>query len=289
VTPTWQPESFPAVHKISTIGWCRAILRTTALAVVTFSCLLILIVIRVVERPFFGLHRPATAYIPQFVCRTAMRIFGIRLHVQGVPMREKGAVVANHSSWLDIFVLNARKRIYYVSKSEIANWPAIGPVAKAAGTVFIDRDPRQAVQQKAIFVERLKAGHRLLFFPEGTSTDGQRVLPFKPTLFQAFFEDGLQETMCIQPVSVIYTSPAGEPPEFYGWYGGMDFAPSLLKILSVARQGRVDLIYHEPLRVADFAGRKQLALAAEQAVREGVLPRLAARSAAVSPGPLRTS
>ena len=86
----------------------------------------------------------------------------------------------------------------------------------ATGTVFIKRDPSQARQQTQVFQDRLLAGHRLLFFPEGTSTDGQRVLPFKPTLFQAFFAPGLRDEISIQPVSVIYHAPPGEEPRFYG-------------------------------------------------------------------------
>jgi lyso-ornithine lipid O-acyltransferase len=97
-------------------------------------------------------------------------------------MQHKGALVANHASWLDIFTLNACDRIYFVSKSEVAGWPGIGWLARATGTVFINRQGREAQMQKLLFEARLRAGHRLLFFPEGTSTDGQRVLDFKSTL-----------------------------------------------------------------------------------------------------------
>ena len=161
--------------------------------------------LRLIERPMHGLSRPWTPFITQWVCRSAFVILGMRHEVVGARMAEKGAVVANHSSWLDIFALNARKRIYFVSKSEVANWPGIGLLAKITGTVFIARDPRQARLQQEIFEARLLAGHKLLFFPEGTSTDGFRVLPFKTTLFQAFFHQNLRHEMHIQPVTVIYT------------------------------------------------------------------------------------
>ncbi len=114
------------------------------------------------------------------------------------------------------------------------------------------------------------AGHKLLFFPEGTSTDGLRVLPFKPTLFQAFFAKPLRDRLFVQPVTVVYEAPFGETARFYGWWGDMDFGSHLLKTLSAGRGGRVTVKYHTPLRVADFSDRKVLAKAAEAAVRKGM-------------------
>lgn len=271
MTATWESEQPPDPVTIGPIGWLRAVLRGTALIVLIAVCLILLLVIRLgLERPVFGVKRPITPFITQFVCRNAFRILGIGFRTRGALMRQHGAVVANHASWLDIFSLNARKRIYFVSKSEVADWPGIGWLARATGTVFIDRDPRQARAQTELFEQRLIAGHKLLFFPEGTSTDGLRVLPFKPTLFQAFFSDHLPADMSVQPVTVIYHAPAGQPARFYGWWGDMEFGEHLLKTLSAPRQGRVELIYHPPLLVADYQDRKRLAADAEAAVRSGL-------------------
>jgi 1-acyl-sn-glycerol-3-phosphate acyltransferase len=182
-------------------------------------------------------------------------------------MTQPGAVVANHSSWLDIFSLNARKRIYFVSKSEVAGWPGIGWLARATGTLFIERNPAKAREQTAIFEERLLAGHKLLFFPEGTSTDGLQVLPFKTTLFASFFSPQLKDVLWVQPVTVVYTAPQDQSPRYYGWWGDMEFAPHLLKTLTALRQGGVTVTYHAPLKVSDFPDRKALAKAAEQVVQ----------------------
>ena len=176
-------------------------------------------------------------------------------------------MVANHSSWLDIFALNARKRVYFVSKAEVAGWPGIGWLARATGTVFIHRDRRHAREQTEVFRTRLRAGHRLLFFPEGTSTDGRRVLPFKTTLFAAFLSDLDIDDLHVQPCCVIYRAPKGDDPRFYGWWGNMDFGPHLLHTLAARWQGAVQVVYLAPLRVADYADRKALAAAAEAAVR----------------------
>jgi 1-acyl-sn-glycerol-3-phosphate acyltransferase len=199
-----------------------------------------------------------------------MVILGIRHRVRGRPMRGRGAVVANHAGWLDIFTLNAAQRIYFVSKSEVAGWPGIGWLARATGTVFIARKGAEALAQKNLFVARLNAGHRLLFFPEGTSTDGLRVLPFKSTLFAAFFEDGLRETQSIQPVTVVYRAPAGEDPRHHGWWGDMAFGPHLARLLATPRNGSVEIVFHPPVRVADFADRKALAAHCEAAVRSAM-------------------
>lgn len=263
---TWQSPDPPPEGAIGPAGWARAVFKGAFLGLVTFGGLGVLLLVRLVEAPVFGLHRPWTPSITQFVCRSAFLILGMRHTVRGEQMTERGAVVANHSSWLDIFALNARKRIYFVSKSEVAGWPGIGWLARATGTVFINRDPREARAQQEVFEERLKAGHKLLFFPEGTSTDGQRILPFKSTLYAAFFSPELRDFLHVQPVTVIYTPPEGEDPRFYGWWGDMDFGAHLLKVLAAARQGSVEIVYHAPVRVSEMANRKELAAATEAAV-----------------------
>ncbi|MDK3072687.1 lysophospholipid acyltransferase family protein [Sedimentitalea sp. JM2-8] len=270
MSQTWESETEPDPVAIGLAGWVRVLWRGVALGTLVFGALILLLLVRLIERPLCGVKRPVTPFITQFVCRNAFRILGMGFSATGTLMTQPGAVVANHVSWLDIFALNARKRIYFVSKSEVAGWPGIGWLARATGTVFIERNPARAREQTEAFEARLFAGHKLLFFPEGTSTDGLRVLPFKTTLFQAFFTDHLRDRMYVQPVSVIYSAPPGEAPRFYGWWGDMDFAGHLLKTLAVRRQGSVRLVYHPPLRVADFPDRKSLAAQCERAVRSGL-------------------
>lgn len=269
MAPLWDSEEAADPIVIGPLGWVLVGLRGVPLAVLVFGGLVILLLIRLLERPICGLQRPVTPFITQFVCRNAFRILGVGFKTTGELMKQRGAVVANHTSWLDIFALNARKRIYFVSKSEVANWPGIGWLARATGTVFIERNPKKAREQTAVFEDRLKAGHKLLFFPEGTSTDGLRVLPFKTTLFAAFFSDQIRDFMYVQPVSAVFHAPQGEPDRFYGWWGDMEFAPHLLKTLAAPRQGWIELIYHSPAKVSDFANRKALAAHCEAAVRQG--------------------
>ncbi len=262
----WRDDKMP-MPRPGVVGWLLVVIRGIPLILVVYGCLLLLLLVRMFERPLCGLDRPFSPYITQFVCRTALRILGIGYATKGKPMREAGAIVANHGSWFDVFPLNAAQRIYFVSKSEVAGWPGIGWLARATGTVFIARKGTESKLQQEVFEARLRAGHKLLFFPEGTSTDTLRVLPFKSTLFAAFFTHGLDRILHIQPVTVAYHGPEGADPRFYGWWGDMDFGPHLLMILSARKQGRVEVIFHDAVPVDGFENRKVLADYCERVVR----------------------
>lgn len=269
MSDTWTSETEPVHPPLDAASWLRIIVRALALVMLVFGGLIILLLVRLLEQPLYGVHRPVTPHITQFVCRWSLRIIGLDHVVTGTPMESRGAVVANHSSWLDIFVLNARKRVYFVSKSEVARWPGIGWLARATGTIFIERNRSRARQHTDVLQQRLMAGHKLLFFPEGTSTDGLQVIPFKTTLFQAFFAPDIRAEIAVQPVSVVYHAPAGLDRRFYGWWGDMEFGSHLLATLAPRKHGRVDVVYHPPVLVADFKDRKELAKVCEDAVRAG--------------------
>lgn len=264
---TWYSDRPPPVIDIGAVGMLRAIGRGFILALLVFACFFVLLVLRLIERPLFGQRRPVTPWITVMVCRGACLVIGLRRRVIGTPMRAAGAMVANHASWLDIFTLNACAPLYFVSKSDVRNWPAIGWLARGTGTVFISRDRRDAKRQEALLSERLASGHRLLFFPEGTSSDGRRVLPFKSTLFSALT---LGADLHIQPVSVVYEVPDSLDPRTYGWWGDMTFGDHLFAIMSLPRRGSVTIEFHSSVAVDGTGGRKALAATTERAVRAGV-------------------
>lgn len=271
MTPAWDsPEAEPAPVRPGPLGWALGLVRGGLAVAVLAAGLVVLGGIRLLEWPVFGARRPLSAHVPRLVSRVVLALIGLRFRARGQPLASQGAVVANHVSWLDILVLNGRKRVWFVAKAEVAGWPLIGWLARATGTLFIRRDRRAAGQQVAAMQARLALGQRLLFFPEGTSTDGVRVLPFKSTLFAAFMAPELRPDMQVQPVSVVYRAPAGQDRRFYGWWGEMALAPHLLKVLTARPQGEVTLIYHPPVRAAAFADRKQLAAHCEAEVRKGL-------------------
>ena len=257
----------PQLTGITPLGWFRAALKALVLAIVVLGGLGVHLLVRLIEARVHGARRPWTAPIVVWVSRASLVIIGLPLRREGVPMTSGGALVANHSSWLDIFALSCCDRFYFVAKSEVAGWAVIGWLARATGTVFIRRDRRDAANQQRQLGERIALGHRLLFFPEGTSTDGQRVLPFKSPLFEPFLAATTETALSVQPVTVVYDPPAGADPKFYGWWGEMDFAPHLIKILAARRQGRVTVVFHPEIALEPGLSRKDIAARAEALIR----------------------
>jgi len=267
MSATWYGDAAsPRPRALTWLDWLRASLKGCALAIWVFGGLVVLLIARIFERPLCGTTRPVTPWITVVVCRGALKLVGLRQTVIGDVALTARAVVANHASWLDIFVLNSVAPVYFVSKSEVAGWPGIGWLARATGTVFIARDPAQAMQQRDVFLQRLAAGHRLLFFPEGTSSDGQRVLGFKSTLFAALIDPDLGP-MTIQPVSVRYFSPRGTDTRFYGWWGDMEFGAHLLQVLAFGAGGSVVVNCQQPIALEGAINRKDLAKHCEALVR----------------------
>lgn len=263
----WSDET-PALPRITALGWALVATRGFGILSVLGLGVLLILPLRGAERLIWGPRRPLTGPWVQGVCRLSLWVLGLGWRREGKPMRGPGAVVANHSSWLDILVLNAAMPVFFVSKSEVARWPGINILTRVTNTHFVTRDPKLATEQAREFSERTRAGHRLLFFPEGTSTDGQRVLPFKPTLFQGFLAPDLPEALAIQPMTALYQAPPGRDPRFYGWFADMALGPHLLAVLAQPRQGRVTVRLHPPIPVAGET-RKSLAAKAEAAVRDG--------------------
>lgn len=264
----WDAAHEVEIERPTPIGWVQFIIRAT-LGFLTIALLMIpLILLRKT-----GLWR-AGQRVVQLACRICLRIIGMSVTIKGVPMQHAGVVVANHSSWLDILVLNVCQRVFFVAKSEVSAWPAIGTMAKSVGTVFIQRKRGDAKRQHDLFLDHAKQGHKLLFFPEGTSTDGRHVLPFKSSLFQAFFAPDLADLMWVQPVTVLYYAPNGKRADFYGWWAKMEMFEHMGQVLSQPKQGRIEVVFHAPLKIRDFADRKSLAQITYQTVADGMPFRL---------------
>ncbi|MDO6729452.1 lysophospholipid acyltransferase family protein [Marinovum sp. 2_MG-2023] len=272
MTTTWVSDvPPPPIYRPRGLAdWWRVARRGVPMAAVIGIGVVVLMMIRLVEWPLYGARRPLSPHVTVMVCRATIWLIGIGRVVRGRPMRRRGAFVANHVAWLDVFMLNSARDLYFVAKSEVAKWPGIGFLARATGTLFIARARREAKVQQDLFRSRLLSGHHLLFFPEGTSTDSCRVLPFKPTLFAAFFDEALCHEMHIQPITLVYHAPAGGDPRFYGWWGDMDFGSHLLAMLATRKHGWAEVIFHDPVRVDDFSNRKSLALDLEQTVRRAL-------------------
>ena len=248
-------------------GLARAALRGPALVVVLIIGLAAHTLVRAAERPAHGSRRPWSPGVTVWVCRAALLVLGIARRERGARDPAAGALVANHASWLDVLALNAGGPVVFVAKAEVAGWPGIGLLARATGTVFVERRRAEAGRQREALRDRLRSRQVLVVFPEGTSTDGRRVLPFRSTILAAFAE---APHLRVQPATVLWHAPPGERADLHGWWGEMGFGAHLLTILAAPRGGAVEIVHHPSVAVADAPDRKRLAATLHQAVASGM-------------------
>lgn len=216
----------------------------------------------------------ARRHIPALYHRTLLRLIGVRVTVRGAPAAGRPLLIlANHASWLDIPVIGSITPLFFVAKSEVSGWPLIGLLAKFQRTVFVDRQRRHATGAvNREIAERLAAGDPVVLFAEGTSSDGNRVLPFRTALVGAAkeaFAAGAEVT--VQPLAVAYVALQGLPMgrthrAVAAWYGDMDLAPHLMDVL---RHGAIDVevVFGEAVRLDAAHDRKSVTRDSEEAVR----------------------
>jgi 1-acyl-sn-glycerol-3-phosphate acyltransferase len=234
---------------------------------------------------FLLLRSPWAYRLPALYHRFVCRLLGIRRTVIGRPDSARPLlVVANHVSWLDIPVIGAELAVSFVARHEVSNWPVIGWFARLQRSVFVNRSRRtDTARVNAEIAGRLRAGDVILLFAEGTSSDGNRVLPFRSSILGAAREalrEGAGEIR-IQPLAIAYTGFDGLPLDRrlrprIAWYGAMDLGPHLWGLL---KSGRIDvtLVWGEPLAFGPEAGRKAAAKRLEDAVRRAATAALRGR------------
>lgn len=230
--------------------------------------------------------------LPVFYHRRCHRILGFDVRVRGEISRDRPTLfVCNHSSYLDISVLAGLMPASFVAKSEVAGWPFFGLLAKLQRTVFVDRRARRTAVQRDSMRARLDAGHNLILFPEGTSNDGNRVLPFKSALFSVAEQSVDGRPLTVQPVSITYTRLDGMPlgyalRPYLAWYGDMNMVPHLWKVVGL---GRIEVVveFHPPTNIREFGTRRAFAGACHETVARGVQRALSGRlDEATVPAPL---
>ncbi|MGH6990139.1 MAG: lysophospholipid acyltransferase family protein, partial [Stellaceae bacterium] len=213
--------------------------------------------------------------LPRWYHRWSCRVLGIRPTIDGKPVEASPALyVANHTSYLDIEILGAALEASFISRADVANWPWFGWLAKLQRTIFIHRNRGAAMAHRNAIVARFDKGDRLILFPEGTSSDGNHVLPFKSSLFSVaeYRKGGVP--VPVQPVAVAYTRLDGMPlgrgfRPFFAWYGEMDLAPHLWILLGLGVLS-VELTFFPPVTIDQFASRKALAQHCYRVIGDGV-------------------
>src|ERR1035437_2229413 len=208
--------------------------------------------------------------------RALCTVLRIRVRVVGEPVRDRAVLfISNHVSWADIVVIGSIAPVAYVSKSEIAGWPVVGAAAKSQRTVFVDRSRRhQPGDAIAEIVKRLASGTSVVLFAEGTSSDGNRVLPFRSALIGALKEASsrAEHGILIQPMSICYTGLNGIPMgrqhrPTVAWYGDLDFMPHIKAFIE---RGAIDAVvsYGDPVAADGTVDRQAMTKSLEGAGRK---------------------
>ena len=187
-------------------------------------------------------------------------IFGVNVKVKGNPINNKVIFFSNHTSYLDIFILGSRVNGLFVAKSEIESWPIISFICKLGKTIFVNRGKRsETTIQLNKILNNLKSGFNIFIFPEGTSNDGTKILPFKSSLFE-IIKIGKEGKFMIQPVSISYLYLDDMPinkslRKLVSWYGRMDLLPHVWKFIGLGKS-EIQVYFHEPKYFNEFSTRK---------------------------------
>jgi 1-acyl-sn-glycerol-3-phosphate acyltransferase len=271
---TWRGADPPELPPATPAGRLAGLARLAAFLAMTAVLFPLFLAGRVL-RHWLGHGVTFHFHIARAWSGATLRLLGLAHVVRGTPVHA-GALVANHCSWIDIPALRAVGLIYFVAKAEVRAWPVVGYITHACGTIFIERRRTEARRQEEALRSRIAHDQRLLFFPEGTSTDGRRVLSFKSSLFSVFFRDrngeadGEGADLLVQPVTIRYLPPPGLPPSLYAWWGDMDLGAHVWAVMSRSFGGRAEVIFHDPVNPRDFPDRKALARHCHAAVAEGL-------------------
>ena len=245
------------------MAWLRAIVRSLLLLLTTVSWF----IVWTVGRPFAYLARRTQAWracIFRAWSKSLCALVGMRRSVRGVPPPAPCVLVSNHLSYLDIVLIGSQAGFVFVSKAEVAHWPLVGFLSRSVGTIFVQRGERRRLPAvNASIHAALERGERVVVFPEGTSSEGSSVGPFKPSLLEPA-AGGRYPVHC---AALGYRTGPGAPPasEAVCWWGDMTFGSHVLGLLRMSH-------FHASLEFDSQAyrgqDRKELAQATWRAVAE---------------------
>ena len=202
--------------------------------------------------------------IPYFYHKICLRIFGIKIKTFGkVSINFPILLISNHASYLDIIILGSLFKTSFIAKKEISKWPLLGILAKLQNTIFIDRRVSSLKKQENQIIKHLNEKKNLVIFPEGTSSDGNRVLPFKSSLFN-IFEKNLNSKVLVQTITIVYKKINGIPMnrierKNITWHSNMDLIPNIFNVLKKLSI-EVEIIFNDEFLPSKEYDRKKIAL-----------------------------
>ena len=214
--------------------------------------------------PFFG------KWLPVIFHKLILWLLSVRIEFEGEINKSNhcNLFISNHLSYLDIPILGSRYPLRFVAKSEVEDWPLFGFLAKLGKTIFISRNRSDALYQKNKILKSLSSDEKIFIFPEGTTSDGNRVLGFKSSSFSAL----VGQNYNIQPIVIVYSDLNGIPINRWlrpviAWYGDMDLKPHLSKLVSL-RSIKAKLIYLDKVNSKNFSSRKDLSIYLEKKIKK---------------------
>lgn len=233
---------------------------------VAFGCLLLICV--PVQMVVYTLKLRIRNVLPIYFHKVLTRVIvGLNIIQSGTPNKGPTLFLCNHLSYLDTISMASIVQTNFVAKKEVAHWPLFGYLTKLQGTVFVDRNSKSGAKEKGVeMTQVLKDNVNMVLFPEGTSTDGTTVRPFKSGLLQAVLENGAENIM-VQPVSIAVYGKNGIAKR-YPWYGDMTLMPHLWTIFATTGL-TIRITFHDAFKASQFMDRKSLAEHAQKAVAKG--------------------
>lgn len=230
---------------------------------------------------------PLRRRLPRYWHRMALWFLGIRVHVHGrLETRRPLMIAANHASWKDILVLGSIADVAFIAKTEVASWPVFGFLAKLQKTIFVVREEKRRTRDQVNEIAaRMADGEIVVLFPEGTTSDGNRILGIKSSLFgaaaAALPKDDENGIVNVQPTAIAYTRVQGMPMGRYhrpiaGWPGDTGLMEHLIGVLRAGALD-VDVTFGETVEFRKGDSRKTLALRIEEQLRAMLLAHLRGR------------
>ncbi len=246
----------------------KAVFKIFLLAVWTLPLVLVQMLVLI-------FHRGKGAYfIPRFWHKGVCAIIGLKTEIKGTPIHNRQLIyISNHLSYLDIPVIGSSLLASFIAKEDVAHWPVLGFLSKVQQTAFISRSSSHAKKVANALDTMLKQGKSLILFPEGTSSAGTSVLPFKSSLFSLSMPKDMAP-VAIQPFVLKLTRVNGQPTteqsrDLYSWYGDMDFGPHIWEFMKNSG-ATVELTFLDVVEPSVELDRKALCKLVQDKIESGL-------------------
>lgn len=236
------------------------------------SLLTVMLILLIPYLGFYFLGKTARRTFAAPFFKYCLKHARIKVTIVGRPdVKNANLFISNHVSYLDIPLLASVLDGLFIAKSEVADWPIIGFLAKISRTHFVSRKAMNIPKEREKIAEHLRKGESIFLFPEGSSGNGVQLLPFKAGLLSAAQSPGIETGTVIQPITLAYgTGKDQKTRDQYAWYGDMDLAPHIWSLLKQKNEFSVSVIFHEAVPSNHFQDRKQLTKWAEERIRTGL-------------------